>query len=155
MRLGMTQTGNAELDWTPLPATVITVGEFVALLTTDTLPVTLPVAIGAKAIFSVADWLGAKIAPVATPEALNPAPEGTTLEIVTFEFPLFVSVTPSELVEPTFTFPKLRLVGFTTSSKVAGFTVSVAGLLVTFPAVLLTAAVNCAPVSELVVAGVV
>jgi hypothetical protein len=34
-------------------------------------------------------------------------------------------------------------------------TVSVAALLVTLPAELLTAAVNCAPLSELVVAGVV
>jgi hypothetical protein len=35
------------------------------------------------------------------------------------------------------------------------FTVSAAALLVTLPAVLLTATVNCAPLSELVVAGVV
>jgi hypothetical protein len=37
----------------------------------------------------------------------------------------------------------------------AAFTVRVAALLVTLPAELLTAAVNCAPLSELVVAGVV
>ncbi len=35
-----------------------------------------------------------------------------------------------------------------------GFTVSVAALLVTVPAVLLTTTVNCAPLSELLVAGV-
>ena len=35
------------------------------------------------------------------------------------------------------------------------FTVSVAGLLVTLPTVLLTTTVNCAPLSEFVVAGVV
>jgi hypothetical protein len=35
------------------------------------------------------------------------------------------------------------------------FTVRVAALLVTLPAVLLTTTVNCAPLSELVVAGVV
>jgi hypothetical protein len=34
------------------------------------------------------------------------------------------------------------------------FTVSAAALLVTLPAVLLTTTVNCAPLSELVVAGV-
>ena len=37
----------------------------------------------------------------------------------------------------------------------AALTVSVAGLLVTLPAVLLTTTVNSAPLSELVVAGVV
>jgi hypothetical protein len=38
--------------------------------------------------------------------------------------------------------------------KGAEFTVSVAGLLVIFPAVLLTTTVNCTPLSEAVVAGV-
>ena len=37
----------------------------------------------------------------------------------------------------------------------AAFTVSVAGLLVALPAALLTTVKNCAPLSELVVAGVV
>jgi hypothetical protein len=37
----------------------------------------------------------------------------------------------------------------------AAFTVSVAALLVALPAVLVTTTVNCAPLSELVVAGVV
>jgi hypothetical protein len=37
----------------------------------------------------------------------------------------------------------------------AAFTVSVAGLLVILPIALLTSTVNCAPLSELVVAGVV
>ncbi len=37
----------------------------------------------------------------------------------------------------------------------AAFTVRVAALLVTLPAVLLTSTVNCAPLSELVVTGVV
>jgi hypothetical protein len=49
---------------------------------------------------------------------LNPAPAATTLEIVTFEFPLFVNVALNELFVPTFTFPKLRLVGFAPSTKV-------------------------------------
>lgn len=39
--------------------------------------------------------------------------------------------------------------------EVLVFTVSVAALLVMFPALLLTTTVNCAPLSELVVAGVV
>jgi len=87
------------------------VGELVALLTTDTLPVTLPTTVEANATFSVIDWLGTKVAPGATPFVLNPAPLTVTLETVTFEFPLFVSVTFCEFVLPTVTLPKFRIVG--------------------------------------------
>ncbi len=54
--------------------------------------------------------------------------------------------------------PTLSRLGATQTVNVGGitaFTVRVAALLVTLPAVLLTATVNCAPLSELVVAGVV
>jgi hypothetical protein len=40
-------------------------------------------------------------------------------------------------------------------ATVAAFTVSVAGLLVALPAVFVTTTANCAPLSEVVVAGVV
>ncbi len=55
--------------------------------------------------------------PALTPLALNPVPVGVTLtlEIVTFEFPLFVSAALEEPVFPTFTFPKLRVVGLAPS----------------------------------------
>jgi len=42
-----------------------------------------------------------------------------TPEIVTLEFPLLVSVTPSELLRPTFTLPKLKLLGLALSCAVA------------------------------------
>jgi hypothetical protein len=93
-------------------------GEFDALLTTDTLPVAFPAAVGANATFSVIDWLGARIVPGAMPLALNPEPATVTVEIVTFELPLFISVAPKELLFPTFTLPKFKLVGFAPSSKV-------------------------------------
>ena len=57
--------------------------------------------------------------PEATPLALKPAPETVTLEMVTFEFPVFVKVTLEEPLPPTFTLPKLRLLGFAPSRKVA------------------------------------
>jgi len=47
--------------------------------------------------------------PEVTPLALNPVPMTVTLEIVTFEFPLFVSAALNELLLPTFTLPKLML----------------------------------------------
>jgi hypothetical protein len=63
--------------------------------------------------------LGVKVVPEVTPLALKPAPETVTLEMLTLEFPVFVKVTLEEPLPPTFTLPKLRLVGFTPSRKVA------------------------------------
>src|SRR6202165_5577232 len=118
-RLGATHVVNAELAGvTPTPLREIVAGEFVALLSTDTLPVTLPAAVGVNAEFRAMDWLGVKTVPEVTPMALNPAPATVTLEIVTFELPLFVSVTLNELVLPTFTFAKFKFVGFAPSRKV-------------------------------------
>ena len=68
-------------------------GEFVALLATETLPVTLPAPDGANVAVKVAACPGAKISPEEMPAALKPAPETVTFEIVTLEFPAFVSVT--------------------------------------------------------------
>src|SRR5713226_7428130 len=54
-----------------------------------------------------------------TPLALKPAPVTVTPEMVTLEFPLLVSVTGNPLLPPTFTLPKLRLVGLAPSRNVA------------------------------------
>src|SRR5437899_7518992 len=54
-----------------------------------------------------------------TPLALKPAPVTVTPEMVTLEFPLLVSVTGNPLLPPTFTLPKLRLVGLAASRNVA------------------------------------
>ncbi len=78
---------------TPVPESEMASGEFVALLATETLPVTLPALEGAKVAVKVAVWPGAMISPEDTPAALKPAPETVTLEIVTVEFPALVSVT--------------------------------------------------------------
>jgi hypothetical protein len=130
-------------------------GELVASLVTVTLPVKVPVAEGEKVTLSVAVCAGARICPVDTPLAAYPAPEMLTFEMVTFEFPAFVNVTLSVLVLPIVTLPKDKLVGLALSKTVEELTVSVAVLLVALPALLLTTTVNCAPLSDDVVAGVV
>src|SRR5260370_29891535 len=53
------------------------------------------------------------------PLALKPAPVTVTPEMVTLEFPLLVSVTGNPPLPPTFTLPKLRLVGLAPSKNVA------------------------------------
>ncbi len=130
-------------------------GEFVALLVTVTLPVTLPVADGVNVTFKVAVWPDVRICPEETPAAVNPAPAMLTPETVTDEFPAFVNVTGRMLLLPRLTLEKLKLVWLAFRMSVAAFTVNVAALLVTLPAALVTVTVNSAPLSAVVSAGVV
>ena len=102
-----------------MPDKEIAVGEFAALLDTDTLPLALPAAFGSNVTFSVAVWLGASVVPAVTPVALNPVPDGATLEIVTLEFPLFINVTLKVLLLPIGTLPKLKLPGLVPSDRAA------------------------------------
>lgn len=95
------------------------------------------------------------MSPAGIPLAVNPGPEIVTLEIVTLELPELVNVTLRVELLPTFTLKKLRDEVLAVRVPGAGLTVSVAGLLVTEPAELLTSTVNCAPVFEVVSAGVV
>ena len=140
---------------TPVPDREIVVGELVALLVTVALPGRLPADAGAKVTFSVAVCPGVRICPEETPLAVYPAPEMLTLEMVTLEFPALVKVTPRMLVLPMLTFEKLRLVWLALRRNVAAFTVKVAALLLTLPTLFVMVTVNCAPLSVVVVAGVV
>ena len=85
------------------------------MLATLMLPEAPPAPVGAKTTFSVADWFGVKDVPALRPLVLKAAPVGATLAIVTFEFPLLVKVTLNVLLLPSFTFPKLKLVGLAAS----------------------------------------
>ncbi len=82
-----------ETVWIPAPEMAVTTGEFVALLATVTLPVTLPLDDGSKVTVSVAACPADKISPADMPSVTKPAPETMTLEIVMSEFPALTSVT--------------------------------------------------------------
>ena len=58
---------------------------------------------------------------------MKPVPVAFTPEIVTFAFPLFVRITLSDLVVPSFTFPKLKLVGFAPKRCTRGYPGSTQG----------------------------
>lgn len=138
----------------PVPESEIIAGEFEALLATLALPVTLPLAAGAKVTFNVAACPTPMICPVAIPLALKPDPEMLTLATVTLEPPELVSVTGRVLPLPTLTLLKAR--SDELKLKVPGaVTVSVAAALETLPAALLITTLNWAPLSTAVVAGVV
>jgi len=98
-----------ETVWVPSPEREIVAGEFVALLATVTLPVTLPAAKGANVASNVADCPGARIRPAETPLVEKEAPETLTFDRVTLEFPAFVSVTDNAPLFPIATFPKLNV----------------------------------------------
>jgi hypothetical protein len=110
----------------PVPETLTVVGEFVALLVTLTLaPVTAPAVVGSNVTVSVAVCPGVRIVPLVTPLALNPAPVVVSPEIVTLEFPVFVSVEVCDVDVFTVCVPKLKLVGFAVSVAVAATPVPV------------------------------
>jgi hypothetical protein len=96
---------------TPSPVSPIVAGEFVALLVTFTLPLTLPVVFGAKVTSTVADCPGAIVVPLVTPPVVIPAPLAVIPKSETLEFPVFFNVNAKVWDLPTVSFPKLRLAG--------------------------------------------
>ena len=103
----------------PSPVTTIVAGEFVALLATFTVPLTLPAVFGANVTSIVAVCPGASVVPLPPPLVVIPAPLIVTPENVTLELPVFFSVTASVFELPTMSFPKLKLVGVAVSARVA------------------------------------
>jgi hypothetical protein len=151
------QVSEAECETTaaPVPDSVITIGEFTALLVTEMLPVTVPAVDGSNVALKVAVCPPDRINPAVPLVVLNPAPVTTTFEIVTMEFPELVSVTLLVTLFKTVTVPKARLVELLLNWELGELTVKTAAVLVALPAVLPTTTVNCAALSETVVAGVV
>jgi hypothetical protein len=112
----------------PVPETLIVAGELVALLEIVTEALTAPAADGANCTVTVTDWLGVRVSPEATPLVLKAALETPTFEIVTLALPLLVSTALSELLLPTFTFPKLKLVVLSPSTFVEATPVPLSGI---------------------------
>lgn len=125
----------------------------VALLATVTLPLRAPAADGAKVTFNTVKFPAAKVRPEETPPVLTPAPDIATFETEMLVLPVFVRVTGKMLPLPTVIFPKFKFVVLALRCP-ATVTISVAVLLVTVPVELPTTTVNCDPLSEAVVAGV-
>src|SRR5947209_6233443 len=78
--------------WTPMPLRAIVVGEFRALLTSETLPVMLPVLAGAKTTLKVVFCPGARVRGKLSPPTLRPLPETWAWETVTLALPELVRV---------------------------------------------------------------
>jgi len=96
---------------TPVPDTAMAGAVLVALLTTVTVPLSVPVVFGANTMFMIAFCPGARVAPL-MPLVTLYAAEGPVMlipEIVTLDVPLFVSVTGNVVLWPTVSLPKLKL----------------------------------------------
>jgi hypothetical protein len=98
-----------EVLLTPVPVSATPLGVFVALLVIVTLPLTLPVALGAKTTFISAVCPAAMVVPLTPLVTLNPVPVTLIPETVKLELPVFLTVTPSGIAPPTISFPKFRL----------------------------------------------
>ena len=100
----------------PVAESDATVGESLALLVTDSVPVMLPAVVGAKVTLKVAFRPEARVAGKAGPLKLYPDPVMLAFETVTLLLPVFVTSTGKVLVLPNVTSPKLRLAGLAESS---------------------------------------
>ena len=95
----------------PVPDSVRIVGELVALLATEMLPVKVPNLVGARVTLKTALLPDVKVRGKESPPRLKPAPIKVACETVTLLVPVFVRVTFSALLLPTTMLPKLRLTG--------------------------------------------
>jgi hypothetical protein len=112
---------------TPTAATLIFVGEPVALLDTATLPLTVSTCFGENVTSSVAVCPGLIVAPLTPPLVVKSAPVTLIPDTVTLELPVFFRLTANMSEFPTVTFPKLRLVGVAVSNRVAVTPVALSG----------------------------
>src|SRR5260370_142955 len=100
---------------TPVPLRAIVSGELGALLTSETVPVTLPAAPGVKATLNVALLPAAIVSGTVKPVMLNPVAEALAAEIVMLAVPELLNVKVCVPLLPTSTFPKLKLEGLAVS----------------------------------------
>jgi hypothetical protein len=119
----------------PVPLRPITavpfVEEFPVMVTW---PVAAPAAVGSKAIFSVASWLGLNVVGNPVPESVNPAPVSVAPLIVTGTVPVEVRVTACVEVVSTGTSPNATLVALMLNAMIAAFNCRVK-FFITLPAV--------------------
>jgi hypothetical protein len=102
---------DAGADVAPLPESVIVVGELDALLVTLTVPVKVPVVLGAKTTLKAVDWPAARESGNPSPFTEKDPPATLTLDRDTGALPVLVRVTDCVAEEPSVTVLKLREAG--------------------------------------------
>ena len=102
----------------PVPESATFAGEPVALLTTETLPVTLPLTPGVNVTRRLPLLPAGIVRGTEMPLTLNAAPLTVTSERVTLAVPVFVKVINCALTVPTATLPNATFVGLMPSNTV-------------------------------------
>src|SRR3989442_979590 len=90
-------------------------GELGVLLTSEMLPDTLPVAVGANCTLKVLDCPAGRVSGKVSPLMLKPGPVAPPRATVRLALPVLVKVTACMLLLPTVTFPKAMLAGLALS----------------------------------------
>lgn len=98
----------------PVPVIVCVVGEFAALLAKDSEAEVAPLACGVNVTVNPVDWPAFKVSGSEIPESAN-SPFVELAELIVTDAPLAVRVPFRDELDPTVTFPKLKLVGETAS----------------------------------------
>src|SRR5437870_971490 len=101
---------------TPVPLRAMVLGELGALLTSERLPDTLPVAVGANCTLKVLDCPGGTVSGNVGPLMLKPAPVTGPCAMVKLALPELVKGTCGVPLLPASTLPKLTLGGVTESA---------------------------------------
>ena len=104
-----------EVDAVPVPLTGSPIGEFGALLTSETDPFTVPADMGANTMLNDVVPPAAIVTGTERPAVLIPAPAVLACVIVTLAVPPFFSVIICELLLPVMTLPKFVLAGLAVS----------------------------------------
>ena len=99
----------------PDPASATASWGMEALLAIVSVPESVPAAWGSKLTLKVNDWPGSSVVLEAEPMRLNPVPPTEIIEMLAFEFPIFLMVACSVSAVPTVTLPKLRAAGLEVS----------------------------------------
>jgi len=111
----------------PVPESATTSGEFVALLSTVTLPARLPAEAGANVTLKEVDWPAARLSGSVIPPVLNPVPVALTCEMETLEFPVLEIVTLCVALVPVVRLPKLSDAGAAESWRMVEMPVPLSG----------------------------
>src|SRR5882724_2107481 len=94
----------------------------VGLLASDVivrLPLLLPAVAGVNTVLKVADCPVVSVTGKFGPLKLNPVPLAAAFEIVTVVPPLLVTITATDLLLPSVTFPKTTVLGLAVSEPAA------------------------------------
>ena len=96
----------------PVPVNDTVLGELEALLTSETVPVAVPVTVGEKPTLNDVFWPGERVRGSVKPVMLKFEPVRFACEMIALPVPVLLTISGAVLLVPTVTVPKLTVVAF-------------------------------------------